>query len=136
MLLTTAAVVPPEQCECQLVQRQVQIISSLSKHEHIVAYLGSYRRADCLSIVMEYAEIGSLKEALQAQTARSQSFATDTVVLWLSQLASALMHVHAHRVLHRDIKPDNIFMAEAPLTARLGPGGRHVKLGPALLLKS
>ena len=114
--------------EAAKVRQEIQILASL-QHASIVAYLGSFERPSKLSIVMEFADGGSLAEVLSAQTARGAPFATETVCRWLTQLSSALLHVHSRRVLHRDIKPENIFLSEAPMSARLGSAARDVKLG-------
>ena len=114
--------------EVNKVENEVRVLSRLS-HEHIVAYLCSFQRAGNLCIVMEYADGGSLADALASQAARAQPFSTATVSRWVGQLSSALEHVHSHRVLHRDIKPENIFLSESSLTDRHGPLARNVKLG-------
>ena len=115
--------------EASNVQQEVKILAGM-QHPSIVSYLGSFERPGRLSLVMEYADGGSLAEVLSAQAARGgQPFATVDVCRWLGQLADALIYVHSRRILHRDIKPENIFLAEANLTNRLGSSGRNVKLG-------
>ena len=68
---------------------------------------------------MEYCDGGTLAEAISAHAERSEHFATALVATWAKQLGGAVQHVHAHRVLHRDIKTANVF-----LTAQ-----RQIKLG-------
>ena len=87
------------------VHHEVKVLAAL-KHPHIVGYLGSFERPGLLCIIMEYADGGSLAEVLKAQAKREAAFASEQVVRWLLQLGSALEHVHSHRVLHRDIKPE------------------------------
>ena len=65
----------------------------------------------------------------------------------LAQLAAALAHVHRHRVVHRDIKPDNIlldqhgdaFLADFSVSTLSDDydkaGGTHAFLPPEVVMK-
>ena len=59
-------------------------------------------------MVMEYVDGVALGEILDAQLEHG------VVCSLASQVLSALAHVHAHGVLHRDIKPDNIMITRLP----------------------
>jgi len=80
-----------------------------------------FRGGDCLCIVTAYAEEGDLfthiKRARESNPRRY--FPERQVLDWTAQIALALDHIHAMRVMHRDLKTQNIF---------LGRGG-VVKLG-------
>ena len=41
---------------------------------------------------------------------------------WLTEVSSALAHVHDHKILHRDLKTANVFLTSAG-TAKLGDFG-------------
>lgn len=62
---------------------------------------------------MEYCGRGSLAEAIAEHLELKQPFEARTVRRWLWQLASALQHVHALRVIHRDLKTANVFLADS-----------------------
>ena len=64
-----------------------------------------------------YADGGNLADRIVRQAASGEHFATERVLGWLAQLCSALQHVHAHRVLHRDLKTQNVFLTAAVLLA-------------------
>jgi eukaryotic-like serine/threonine-protein kinase len=55
-------------------------------------------------IAMEYLEGGTLRDAIQSRGALPVQEAVEIA----SQILSALSHAHANRVIHRDVKPDNI----------------------------
>lgn len=55
-------------------------------------------------IAMEYLEGGTLRDLLQTRGALPLKEAIDIAC----QVLSALIHAHAHKVIHRDVKPDNI----------------------------
>ncbi|MEM9952128.1 MAG: protein kinase [Chloroflexota bacterium] len=77
-------------------------------HPNIVKMLGAENRADAHCLVMEYVSGGSLRDLLDQQKKlslqRSLYIALD--------LADALTRAHRLEILHRDIKPGNVLIAE------------------------
>lgn len=72
-------------------------------------------------IVMEYLE----GEPLESRLEREGRLRFDEVVHIISEAGRALEVAHAAGVVHRDLKPDNIFLARDP---EAGPRGYVVKL--------
>ena len=60
-----------------------------------------------LMIEMEYADGGNLAEFLIKQTVRIEE---KDILDILYQMVSAIRYMHAHHVLHRDLKTANIFL--------------------------
>ena len=60
------------------------------------------------TIVMEYLEGEDLKERMK----RGQRFTDAELVKWWNQLVDALNYTHKKGIIHRDIKPGNIFVDE------------------------
>jgi len=49
-------------------------------------------------------------ESLAARLKRERVLPQDTLLRLLEQLAAALAHAHAHGVVHRDLRPDNLLL--------------------------
>ena len=69
-------------------------------------------------IVMEYADAGDMNVHIKRQREVQLFFAEAQVRNWLVQLSLALQYLHKIRVMHRDIKTQNIF--ESPNVAFFG----------------
>ena len=70
--------------------------------------------------MMEYADRGSLHDFIQSQT---QNVKSSRVVDILRQLVSGLKYMHEKRILHRDLKTQNIFMTSRPQLVKIGDLG-------------
>jgi len=90
-------------------EREASMLAGLV-HDHIVPIidLGTY---DGLPyFVMPYLPGGSLaNRRLRDAEGRVKPMTPSTLQLWLPQVAAALDHVHAAGVVHRDVKPGNVF---------------------------
>ena len=73
-----------------------------------------------LHIMMEYADRGSLHDFIQSQT---QNVKSSRVVDILRQLVSGLKYMHEKRILHRDLKTQNIFLTSRPQLVKIGDLG-------------
>ena len=90
--------------------KEVEIMRDL-KHQFIIRYYESFIDADNnLCIVMEFAENGELEQYLNRRKQQGQPLSQDEVLEWFIQLCLGLKHIHDHRILHRDLKCENIFI--------------------------
>ncbi|CAD7929961.1 unnamed protein product [Amoebophrya sp. A25] len=103
-----------------LAMREAEVLRRL-RHPFIVGYKDMVvdEKRDSLHIVMEFCENGDLAQLLKRVCRLEQSVAL--VYAW--QLASALAYCHSQRVLHRDLKPRNIFLTKNFAQLRLGDFG-------------
>jgi NIMA (never in mitosis gene a)-related kinase len=90
-------------------RREVRVLSQM-KHPNIVTYKDSFEETGSLYIVMDYCDGGDLYKHINAQ--KGQLFPEDQVLNWFVQLALALKHVHDRKILHRDIKSQNVFLTK------------------------
>ncbi|KYF77104.1 protein kinase [Sorangium cellulosum] len=86
--------------------REFEVSASLP-HEHIVEVLAFEKTEDhSFALVMEYLEGEELRTVLK----RDKVLRPERLVRMLSQLALGLVEAHQRKVVHRDLKPDNIFL--------------------------
>lgn len=105
-------------------------ILSVLQHPGIVRYLAHGTVGGDRYLVMEWLEGEDLAHRIE----REPLTVADTVLL-LKQAAEALAYAHAHEVIHRDIKPHNLFLLESKISqlklldfgiARLVSAGRRL----------
>ena len=78
------------------------------KHPHILPLFDSGSADGVLFYVMPFID----GESLRARLKRTGRLPIADVVWILRELADALAHAHARGVIHRDVKPDNVLIAD------------------------
>lgn len=94
----------------RLAEQEVKVLSNL-KHPYIVRYWESFSQGDCLCIIMDYCEGGDLLQYISTCRRRNGSIPEPYVLRWFTQMALALKYMHGMKVLHRDLKSQNMFLA-------------------------
>uniref|UniRef100_A0A8C2QIE3 non-specific serine/threonine protein kinase n=1 Tax=Cricetulus griseus TaxID=10029 RepID=A0A8C2QIE3_CRIGR len=105
--------------ERQESRSEVAVLANM-KHPNIVQYKESFEENGSLYIVMDYCEGGDLFKRINAQ--KGTLFQEDQILDWFVQICLALKHVHDRKILHRDIKSQNIFLTKDG-TVQLGDFG-------------
>ena len=101
------------------IDNEIKIMQSL-QHPNIVEFVEVHDHGDYFYIIMEYVRHGDLQGFLQQHGPMTE----DMVRTMAQQVLSALAHLHRLNITHRDIKPDNILMADiAPLHVKLSDFG-------------
>ncbi len=85
--------------------REITTTANL-RHPHILPLYDSGEADGFLYYVMPYVE----GESLQTRLAREKQLPLDDALQIAREVADALSYAHAHDVVHRDIKPDNIML--------------------------
>lgn len=84
-------------------------VSQELPHQHIVEVLGFHPTGDgSYALVMEFLYGEELRAALKRESVLGPA----RVVRMMSQLAIALDQAHARGFVHRDLKPDNLFLCQ------------------------
>uniref|UniRef100_A0A8C5H975 non-specific serine/threonine protein kinase n=1 Tax=Gouania willdenowi TaxID=441366 RepID=A0A8C5H975_GOUWI len=105
--------------ERQESRKEVAVLANMS-HPNIVQYKESFEEGGCLYIVMDYCEGGDLFQKINSQ--KAMLFPEEQILDWFVQICLALKHVHDRKILHRDIKSQNIFLTKEG-TVQLGDFG-------------
>eukprot|EP00750_Incisomonas_marina_P000121 INCI10136.2.p1 GENE.INCI10136.2~~INCI10136.2.p1 ORF type:complete len:613 (-),score=140.26 INCI10136.2:3104-4942(-) len=86
---------------------EVALLKGL-QHPNIVKYYGHHADKRNLYIVMELCEGGDLAKHIKAQG--DTPFDEMTILSWFVQILMGLREVHEARILHRDLKTQNVFL--------------------------
>src|SRR5216683_2881019 len=86
--------------------REIHVAAQL-QHPHILTLIDSGAADAFLYYVMPYVE----GETLRAKLARDGEFPVADAVRILREVADALAYAHAHGLVHRDVKPENIMLS-------------------------
>jgi serine/threonine protein kinase, bacterial len=87
-------------------QREAAILEQLGEHDQVPRLYAYFCEADLFYLVEEYVEGDTLTQKVQREGAQSEAIVTAMLV----NLLPAIVHVHQQKIVHRDIKPDNILL--------------------------
>ena len=106
--------------------RQEAYLLKNIQHPNVISYKDSFEKQNSgfLYIVMVYAEGGDLFTRIKNQRSlrkhakpghKYQYVEERQVVEWSVQIAMGLQYLHKNRILHRDLKTQNIFLTKSNL---------------------
>lgn len=96
---------------------ELQIMKEIS-HPNIVQYIDYHDHANHLYIIMEFVPCGDLQQYLGLHGPLSEDLGKKMA----AQVLDSLAYLHTKKITHRDIKPDNILLAD------LSPDNFTIKL--------
>ena len=91
--------------EAEHFQQEAETIAQLA-HPSIVRILDYDVHDGVPFLVMDYAPHGSLRKLHPKGT----QLPLQTVISYVTQVAAALQYAHEHKVIHRDVKPENMLL--------------------------
>ena len=86
-------------------ESEIELLSQLH-HPNIVRYIGTSRDEKYLNVFMEYQAGGSIATLLQ----KYNFFTEGLIKIYTKQILDGLEYLHAHNVIHRDIKGANVLV--------------------------
>ncbi|CAH8502676.1 unnamed protein product [Dicrocoelium dendriticum] len=93
---------------------EINTLRKLSNHRNIATYYGAFIKKtspqDHLWLVMEYCGAGSVTDLVKST--RGQSLKEDWIAYISREILRGLVHLHANRVIHRDIKGQNVLLTD------------------------
>jgi serine/threonine protein kinase len=81
------------------------------RHSHIIQRLGHGTAADLEGVPFHYLVLEYMPGGDLWALCRSRPMALDDALFYFQQVAEALAYAHAARVIHRDIKPNNLLLS-------------------------
>ncbi|KAG1925989.1 apolipoprotein L3-like [Pimephales promelas] len=90
-------------------KNEINILKDL-QHGYIVGYKDSFEESGYFYIVSEYCAGGDLYKKMKTQ--EKTPFREEQIIDWFVQICLALQYLHEKNILHRDIKPQNVFLTE------------------------
>jgi serine/threonine protein kinase len=92
-------------------EQEAKVISSLN-HQNIETIHDVDEVDGQKYIVLEYIPGGTLKSKLKQLKSEDKGFSIGEVIDYGMQMAEGLAHAHRHRIIHRDVKTENIMLTE------------------------
>jgi class 3 adenylate cyclase len=106
--------------------REAEAMAKLGEHPNVVNVYDFGEEAGQLYLISQYMAGGDLYAVLS--DAPEHRLAVEEVVRIGADIASGLAHAHSHGVVHRDVKPQNVWLAPDG-TAKIGDFGLAVAEG-------
>jgi len=114
-------------------KREVDLLSKLN-HENIVRYLGANKEDDNLYMYLELVEGGSLEDKMYPQGGRNK-LSLHKAQDYGEQILTGLDYLHSNKVVHRDLKPGNVLLAQDG-TLKLADFGASFDIANATLARN
>jgi serine/threonine protein kinase len=99
------------------------------KHPNIIECYDAFEENDFVYLAMHYAEGGDLESFLDCLREANEVPPLAVSLRWFTQIATACLHCHGCQLIHRDVKPSNVFLSKDLKTAYLGDFGVAKQLG-------
>uniref|UniRef100_A0A8D3DWQ1 Myosin IIIB n=1 Tax=Scophthalmus maximus TaxID=52904 RepID=A0A8D3DWQ1_SCOMX len=97
------------------IEAEYNILRSLSNHPNVVKFYGMFYKSDDLSggqlwLVLELCNGGSVTELIKGLLMRGQRLQEPVISYILYSALLGLQHLHNNRIIHRDVKGNNILL--------------------------
>uniref|UniRef100_W5N7M6 non-specific serine/threonine protein kinase n=1 Tax=Lepisosteus oculatus TaxID=7918 RepID=W5N7M6_LEPOC len=98
------------------IKQEINMLKKYSHHRNIATYYGAFVKKsppghdDQLWLVMEFCGAGSVTDLVK--NTKGNSLKEDWIAYICREILRGLSHLHAHKVIHRDIKGQNVLLTE------------------------
>jgi len=98
------------------IKLEINVLKKYSHHRNIATYYGAFIKKsppgkdDQLWLVMEYCGAGSVTDLVKSM--KAQSLKEDWIAYICREVLRGLTHLHACKVIHRDIKGQNVLLTD------------------------
>jgi NIMA (never in mitosis gene a)-related kinase len=91
----------PAERECY--EKEITFLAKMN-HENIIQYISYFWNGNRICVEMEYADGGTSKIITKPFMPESE------ILKYFVQVVEAVKYIHSQNMVHRDLKPDNIFL--------------------------
>ncbi|KAM6453279.1 misshapen-like kinase 1 isoform 13-T13 [Liasis olivaceus] len=98
------------------IKQEINMLKKYSHHRNIATYYGAFVKKsppgndDQLWLVMEFCGAGSVTDLVK--NTKGNALKEDCIAYICREILRGLAHLHAHKVIHRDIKGQNVLLTE------------------------
>ena len=111
--------------EMQRVINEIKILKQLD-HPYLIKYEDSFIHKNKIWIIMEYAEEKDLERKIKYYKSKKEKIEENDVWKYFLQIISAILYLHQNKIIHRDIKGQNILLSKG--NVKLGDFGTSKKM--------
>ena len=97
------------QVELKEIQNDIKILSTIN-NELILKYYDSFSDNESFNIVIEYCNGLNLRTYLNERKKNNKLIEKDIIYHIISEICKGLKDIHSKKLIHRDLKPDNLFL--------------------------
>lgn len=95
--------------ELESIKKEANILSSLNS-EYVVKYYDSFKDKESFNIVMEYCEGLDLRNFINDHRESKKKISETLIFYFVLDICFGLKEIHKKNLIHRDLKPDNLFI--------------------------
>ncbi|XP_076356512.1 serine/threonine-protein kinase mig-15-like isoform X2 [Tachypleus tridentatus] len=98
------------------IKLEINVLKKYSHHRNIATYYGAFiqksppGKDDKLWLVMEYCGAGSVTDLVKST--KGQSLKEEWIAYVCREILRGLSHLHANKIIHRDIKGQNVLLTD------------------------
>ena len=63
-----------------------------------------------ISMVLEYCDGGTMQDRIENVKNKNSQIPESKILEWTAQITSAVDYIHERKILHRDLKSENVFL--------------------------
>ncbi|KAG0260127.1 hypothetical protein DFQ27_003736 [Actinomortierella ambigua] len=91
--------------QAKIIEQEIGLLRRL-QHRHVIQFYGVHREGNEISLIMDFAEGGSLKQAIE--DSRVADWRVKSRIA--QEIAYGLAYIHHEGILHQDLKSDNVLL--------------------------